>query len=128
MKLEDITFKDSKEFEFLDPVTKKGFEPKVTIEILNSDSKEAKNNFMKAQRKVFELTQEPDNLDDDKKLKPELLEEINNVYLSSLIVSWQNIEDFKKVTDEAKLELMKNEHISKFVLDKSGNLGNFRGE
>lgn len=128
MKLEDITFKDSKEFEFLDPVTKKGFEPKVTIEILNSDSKEAKNNFMKAQRKVFELTQEPDNLDDDKKLKPELLEEINNVYLSSLIVSWQNIEDFKKVTDEAKLELMKNEHISKFVLDKSGKLGNFRGE
>lgn len=125
MKLQEITFKSSKEFELLDPVTKKSFKPKVTIEILSSDSKEAKNNLLKAQRKIFELMQD-DNNKEDGKLKSELIEGINKVYLSTLILSWKNIEDFKEFTDEAKLSLMENEIIANFVLECSSDLGKYR--
>lgn len=127
MKLSDITFKQSKEFEFLNPLTNKSYEKKVFIEILNANSKEAKNNLLKAQRKIFELTQDENNMEDGK-LKPQLIEDINRVYLSSLIVSWKNIEDFKKVTNEAKLKLMENEYIFDFVLSISSTLGNFKAE
>ena len=126
MKLQDINLLSSKEFEFLDPITNKSFEPPVTFTILSGESKEAKGNFLKAQRAIFEKMQDKGNLDEDGKIKTEIIEEANKVYLSSLIVSWTNIEDFKKVTDEAKLKLMENDFISRFVIDKSSNLGNFK--
>jgi hypothetical protein len=125
MKLSDITFKQSKEFELLDPVTKKSFTPKVTLEILSGESKEAKNNLLKAQRKIYELMQDESNKEDGK-LKPEIIENVNKVYLSSLIVSWKNIEDAKKVTDEAKLKLIENDYILSFIMEHSSDLGKYR--
>ena len=125
MKLSDITFKDSKEFELLDPVTKKSFTPKVTIEILNGESKVAKNHLLMAQRKIYELMQDESNKEDGK-LKAEIVENVNKLYLSSLIVGWKNIEDFKKVTDEAKIKLIENEYILSFIMECSSDMGKFR--
>lgn len=126
MKLSEITFSQSKKFELKDPVTNKSFKPKVMIEILSTESKEAKNGLLQAQRKIYEMMQDENNLEDGK-LKADLVESINRVYFSTLIVGWENIEDFKEVTDEAKLQLIENETIFKFVLECAGNLGNYRG-
>lgn len=120
MKLSEITFKEQEKFEFLNPLTNESFEPKVTITILSTDSKTAKSNFLKAQREIAKMMKEDEKLDD------EVLEAINKKYLSSLIVDFENIEDFKKVTEDAKIKLMENDIISKFVLDKSSKLGNFK--
>lgn len=125
MKLSDITFKQSKKFEFKDPITNKSYNPKVYIEILSSESKEAKNNLLKAQRKIFELTQDKDNLEDGK-LKQDIIDDVNKVYFSSLILGWKNIDDFPEVTDEAKLKLIENEIIYKFLLESASYLGNFK--
>ena len=127
MTLKDITFKQSKEFEFLNPITKESYSPKVFIEILNSESKEAKNNLLKAQRKIFELMQDEDNKEDGK-LKSDLIENVNKIYLSSLIIGWKNIDDFKKVTDEAKIKLIENEYILAFVMECTSSLGNFKAD
>ena len=125
MKLSDITFSQSKKFELKDPVTNKSFKPKVMIEILSTESKEAKNGLLSAQRKIYEMMKDENNLEDGK-LKADLVESINRVYFSTLIIGWENIEDFKEVTDEAKLQLIENEIIFKFVLECAGDLGKFR--
>ena len=126
MKLSDIKQDNTITVEFLDPHTKESFKPKVTFELRYINSRFMKNENLKAQRKMFELMQKEENLTEDKKLKPELIKEGTNEYLSQLIVSWKNIEDFKKVTDEAKLELIKDEDILNFVMENCSDLGKFR--
>jgi hypothetical protein len=73
--------------------------------------------------------QDKENLDEDEKLKPEIIEQINKVYLASLIKDWKNIKDGEKkidVTDKNKIKLMENTYINKFVVEKSSQLGNYR--
>ena len=127
MKLSDIKQDNTITVEFLDPHTKESFKPKVTFELRYINSRFMKNENLKAQRKMFELMQKEENLTEDKKkLKPELIKEGTNEYLSQLIASWKNIDDFKKVTDEAKLELIKDEDILNFVMENCNDLGKFR--
>lgn len=127
MKLSYLSQNNTITVEFLDPHTKESFKPKVTFELRYINSRFMKNENLKAQRKIFELMQKEENLtEDEKKLKPELIKEVTNEYLSQLIVSWKNIEDFKKVTDEAKLQLIKDEDILNFVMENCSDLGKFR--
>lgn len=130
MKLSDITYQNTNTFEFLDPATGLSFDPKVELEILSTDSKEAKSNLIKAQRKVVESAKDETNLEDGK-IKPEILEAIyKEVYLNGLLVGWKNINDENgkhlKVNEENIRAVMQNDKIADFVVEKSHKLGNFK--
>jgi hypothetical protein len=126
MKLSDLKQDNTITVEFLDPHTKESFSPKVTFELRYINSRFMKNEHLKSQRKILELMQDEKNLTDEKALKPELIEDVTKAYLSQLIVSWKNIEDFKKVTDEAKLTLIQDTDILNFVMENCNDLGKFR--
>lgn len=129
MTLSDITFKDSKKFEFLNPATNESFDKKVYFTITSPSSKRAKNVILQTQRKIFELMQDSKNIIDDK-LNPELLDLMNRKYLLELIEDWENVTDEKgkklECNDKNKEQFIINDFVCDFVGKQFQTLANFR--